>query len=202
MFLISDIHFKHPAAFKFAPSRIEAVKTHYGLNDNVSDEKLLELFDNMIVEKWNERVKDDDVIYCLGDVFAKGVDEKLLRKLRGQKTLIVGNHDRSFSLYEKLGWNVVLIVNDNNPKRSYLIEEHCGKKIMFSHYPIFHSDEYDREIVQFEKAHLCSLFVEEKCEVNIHGHIHDADTSNQLSINVCVEKTGFAPVKIEELLSR
>ena len=200
LYLISDIHFGHPAAFKFASSRIDAVREYFGIDRELDVAKLRKLFDEMIIEKWNKTVNQKDVVYCLGDVFCKSVDEEILRKLNGQKTLILGNHDKSLDLYEKTGWRVVKIANNDNPKRSYLIEEHCGERIMFSHYPIFYDDAYDREIVLGEKEFLRQVFVEEKCSLNVHGHIHETDSNNLLSVNVCVEKTAFEPIGLDVLI--
>ena len=52
----------------------------------------------VMIERWNERIKPGDLVYHLGDlVFGRLTDEdkvkKLLRRLNGQKQLIYGNHD-------------------------------------------------------------------------------------------------------------
>ena len=94
LYLISDIHFRHPAALKFAPSRVNAVREYFGADTEFDAAELCKLFDKMIIEKWNKIVSQKDVVYCLGDVFYKNIDEEILRKLNGQKTLILGNHDK------------------------------------------------------------------------------------------------------------
>lgn len=50
-----------------------------------------------LVDNWNSRVTERDDVFILGDMFYRkkeGVEE-ILRKLKGRKHLIVGNHDYS-----------------------------------------------------------------------------------------------------------
>lgn len=51
---------------------------------------------NDIINKWNSVVKDDDIVYVLGD-YCLGTKEQLYEvtsKLKGHKILVMGNHDR------------------------------------------------------------------------------------------------------------
>jgi len=53
--------------------------------------------DKKIIENWNSVVKDEDLIFCLGD-FALGKEQdclKILKKLNGHKVLIKGNHEKT-----------------------------------------------------------------------------------------------------------
>ena len=85
VWLISDTHFHHVNVLNF---------TGY-------DGKPLRVFDNVhqmdeyMVEKWNSVVKPDDKVYHLGDVVMKATAEslKIVGRLNGRKTLILGNHD-------------------------------------------------------------------------------------------------------------
>lgn len=49
-----------------------------------------------IINNWNERVKDEDTVYVLGDAFFKGeaASIEIMERLNGHKRLIRGNHDR------------------------------------------------------------------------------------------------------------
>ncbi len=50
-----------------------------------------------LIAAWNSVVSDKDVVYCLGDVsFKPEVLRTHLRRMRGVKILIVGNHDPVF----------------------------------------------------------------------------------------------------------
>lgn len=61
----------------------------------------VEEHDETIIDAWNSRVKPGDVVYTLGDFMLTGGaadtqqrTEVILRRLRGTKNLIRGNHDR------------------------------------------------------------------------------------------------------------
>ena len=67
---------------------------------------------NAAIEKnWNELISDDDDVYILGDLIFKGENNSLddamaiVRRLKGKKHLILGNHDGSMKieLYKKEG---------------------------------------------------------------------------------------------------
>lgn len=50
--------------------------------------------DRTIIVNWNSRVTDRDDVYILGDFSHKSEDSiQYLRQLKGQKHLIIGNHD-------------------------------------------------------------------------------------------------------------
>lgn len=49
-----------------------------------------------MVECWNKTVKDNDIVYHLGDVFF-GKGHEVLPRLKGRKRLILGNHDNAKS---------------------------------------------------------------------------------------------------------
>lgn len=65
--------------------------------------------DRVIIERWNERVAPDDLVYHLGD-FAFGNFTKIAEyaaKLNGKKVLVRGNHDRlSDGAYQRMGFLV------------------------------------------------------------------------------------------------
>lgn len=69
----------------------------------------VELHDRVLIERWNERVAPDDIVYHLGD-FAMGnfaAVKPYVEKLNGKKVLILGNHDRmSPGAFRKLGFRV------------------------------------------------------------------------------------------------
>jgi len=52
--------------------------------------------DNALIRLWNERVTDEDDVYILGDfAYRNGYTAGwYLRRLKGRKHLIIGNHDR------------------------------------------------------------------------------------------------------------
>ena len=50
-----------------------------------------------MIAAWNERVQGNDTVYIIGDMFFRCADpESILKRLKGRKRLIVGNHDGSW----------------------------------------------------------------------------------------------------------
>ena len=50
-----------------------------------------------MIENWNCRVRGNDTVYILGDMFFRSVNvEEILKQLKGKKCAIVGNHDSSW----------------------------------------------------------------------------------------------------------
>lgn len=90
-----------------------------------------------IVEVWNDRVKPDDLVYHLGDFACSygkkdaGAIDDLIRRLNGNKTLIIGNHDRK-EVTENKRWARV--------ERMHEIKIDLGgehnQRIVLCHYPL------------------------------------------------------------------
>lgn len=58
--------------------------------------KNVDEMNEVIIERWNSVVKDEDIVYHLGDVMLGSDEENNLRrvlKLKGDKYLAIGNHD-------------------------------------------------------------------------------------------------------------
>ena len=57
----------------------------------------VEEMDEALLSKWNAKVKADDTVYILGDLFFRAAKvEPILKALNGRKHLIVGNHDHTW----------------------------------------------------------------------------------------------------------
>jgi len=57
-----------------------------------------EEMDDILVRNWNESVKEDDVVYVLGDLtMRKFGHEQVLKQLNGSKVFVRGNHDKHLS---------------------------------------------------------------------------------------------------------
>lgn len=87
IFVVSDTHFGHQNMYNFVeadgyPVRKDANNNFVKMND----------FDKMMVENWNSVVKDNDIVYHLGDVYF-GQGHSYIYKLKGRKRLLLGNHD-------------------------------------------------------------------------------------------------------------
>ena len=79
-YYISDLHLFHKNAIEF---------------DNRPFQTLEEMHE-AILNNWNERVTNGDMVYILGDLSYRGRNEDLialLARLKGRKVLVKGNHD-------------------------------------------------------------------------------------------------------------
>ena len=73
--------------------------THFGDKGQLYLQKRpfssVEEMDEEIIKRWNEKVRRYDDVYIIGDLIShqKCSFSSYLRRLNGQKHLIVGNHD-------------------------------------------------------------------------------------------------------------
>ncbi|WP_051640847.1 metallophosphoesterase family protein [Thiomicrorhabdus sp. Milos-T2] len=202
--IVSDTHFYHFNINKYEPSRLKAM-SKAGFNEP----------DEFLIYQWNSVVKPGDLVLHLGDFSTKkGFD--VIQKLNGRIILILGNHD--IPMVNKLKkfveefpgkLEVVYGVKDCQPWlldpqwSSGLIREMCGFRIMFSHYPLVSDNPYMRGNAKETRDAMAEVFKREACEVNIHGHVHTNDEhTDKNEINVSIERIGFKPVKIIDLLTK
>ena len=81
IFFISDTHFNHTNILKF-----EALARPF---------HSVEAMNTEMVHRWNEVVREDDIVWHLGDVFLGGKSTiKIVRELNGHKRLIHGDLSR------------------------------------------------------------------------------------------------------------
>lgn len=196
-----------------------------GLFENVHERKKFGSIDKLhqtIVTNWNSILNDNSRLLCLGDFTQNQKDqlksiellETYSRAIKGKKILIRGNHDiEATSWYYDFGWNCVIeypiIIKRNTfdwvsaPTKfcGCIICEINGLRIMFSHFAIFENELDDcRYLV--EKAFLRSLYEQENCSINIHGHIHNRPIDHPSCYSVCGEQLNFTPIQLGNFLSQ
>ena len=128
-----------------------------------------ENWQTQIIQKWNQLVQPDDVVFHLGDLaLARKADVKeLVEQLSGRIFILRGNHDRfSRTFYQSLG---ITLVSDPH-EMLYL----SGQRLIFSHRPILPL---------------------EPDALNLHGHIHNNPTPElgAQHINMSVEVREYRP---------
>ena len=160
----SDPHFGDTKSAEFR-------KTH---NTYISDSEQL--------KRINSQIGKYDTIVFLGDIG----DTDLIRKIKGYKVLILGNHDKGISNYRRDKVTVstedaIYTFYDN--KLFDEVYEGCltiSDKIILSHEPI-----------EFPYA------------INIHGHRHDLPQYyDSMHINVCAETIGYKPISLKQIVKR
>lgn len=100
IFVVSDTHFGHANILKFTDSTTgERIRPQFSS---------VEEMDEHMVERWNSVVKDEDIVYHLGDVYFEH-GHKVLSRLKGRKRLILGNHDNGKSSHLQANFQKILM---------------------------------------------------------------------------------------------
>lgn len=155
-YFISDTHFNHANIIKYCNRPFKEV----------------EEMNEYIINRWNSVVNDKDIVYFLGD-FCLGNRETIIKlgsRLKGQKILIMGNHDRvTKTAFLNAGFKeiykkpTVFKFNDN--------------ELLLSHAPVYDT-EYN----------------------NVCGHVHDIDINDANHFCVSVEQINYTPISIDKIL--
>lgn len=139
--------------------------------------------DEALIANWNSRVKGNDTVYILGDMFFRSVNfEEILKRLKGKKRLIVGNHDGS--------WMTKADISRYFESIDKFLETTDGQHALtLCHYPLLTWKHAGRSYM-------------------VHGHIHN-DTSMDYwpllaardhVLNAGADINGLMPVTFDELV--
>jgi len=126
----ADLHFGHERILKFHPDRPGTNAAEMG---------------EALIDKWNAVVDRHDHVYIVGDFCLAGQDvaETAFRRLKGQKHLVIGNHDPRRVI--RMAWSSV----------DEIKEVRVGEnKFVLCHYPM----------LTWNQAH--------KGVYHLHGHSH------------------------------
>lgn len=174
LFFTSDLHFNHSKIIEYC-------------NRPFSD---VEEMNETLISNWNNTVKPEDIIFCLGDITLGGsnVWNTLISRLNGKIHLILGNHDirnwrESYNnLFESVSEQLTISVNN--------------KTIILTHYPL-----------------LCyhgTWGTEQNCW-NLMGHVHTLRSSNSgkdferlqylfpSQYDVGVDFNNYTPISFQEV---
>lgn len=164
-YLISDTHFNHDNIATYCERPAD--------------------FTELIVKRWNERVKNEDLVIHLGDVAIgnRSRAQAVIDRLNGRKILVRGNHDRQHTLT----WWML-----------HGFDFACDAMIFRGNW----------------LTHKPSAVLPERCNLNIHGHLHNIwhgfhpnNGENHLNLRqpwqrlFSVEYTNYCPIEFEEFLS-
>lgn len=170
IFLTSDTHFCHNQSFIYEPRGFSSVKE----------------MNEAIVERWNNVVKPDDMVFHLGDLMLNDDDVgfHMLKRLNGHICVVWGNHD-SRKRQERV-WNYPIIT------LGYAHQfEHKKITCYLSHYPTLTAN-YD---VKHFNQHV----------INFHAHTHQKtnflNPMNPFMYHVGMDSHNCTPVNIEEAIS-
>lgn len=163
IYFTSDLHFNHNREFIYKSRGFV----------NVWD------MNKEIVDNWNSKVKDNDIVYVLGDLMLGNNEKgkKFLTQLKGDLHIILGNHDTDarIEIYKNL-YNTVDV--------KYADRIKYGKYIFYlSHYPSKVTNKKDKPI-------WC-----------LHGHTHSKNKFEYpQNYNVSLDAHNMKLVSIEEVI--
>jgi calcineurin-like phosphoesterase family protein len=157
IWIVSDTHFCHRRILEY-----EAANRPFKDRDEMNEE---------LIRRWNEKVRDTDIVFHLGD-FSFGNKNRIkdiVSRLNGRICLLLGNHDREQHYnWKELGFAKFI-------KHPFLLDN----KFVFSHEPL---EEIPDGLV------------------NIYGHVHGSKLFNTIDPNrlcACVERWNCAPIEYD-----
>lgn len=167
-FFISDTHFGHSNIIKYSNRPFQDI----------------EEMNEKMVRAWNETVKQNDIVYHLGDVAFMGYGKfcKLLDRLNGHLNIIFGNHDKMI----RSNRNDLLSFHNVSSIQDYK-ELYVGDQM----FVLFH---YGQRV--WNKSHHGSI--------HLYGHSHGSLPPFGKSVDVGVDckeiTTNYRPVSVDEVL--
>lgn len=164
IFVTSDNHFYHKNIIAYESRPFTSIET---MNEEM-------------IKKWNKVVSKNDLTYILGDFsFGNSLEtEEILKRLNGDKILIVGNHDL------------------------FLQSSHFNKSIFID---IKYYDEVTIKNVTFVLCHY-PFAANDHTKIQLYGHIHSNIGMHQAynlpsnSYNVGVDINDYTPICLDDLL--
>lgn len=166
VFFTADTHFGHANIIRFCNRPFDSV----------------EEMNEALISNWNSRVRGNDTVFIVGDMMFRCPEpELILKRLKGKKRLIVGNHDSSWM-------NKVDLTKFFYSVDPYLEISDGQHALTLCHYPLL-------------------SWKHQKRSYMIHGHIH-ADTSMdywpQIAsrdnlLNAGCDINNYMPVTFDEL---
>jgi calcineurin-like phosphoesterase family protein len=129
--LASDLHLNHLNILQYCPAR------RVSDNGEKPTQNDVDLMNELIIKNWNDIVSPGDEVYITGDV-AMGAIAKapaLIRRLNGNKTLILGNHDKSLKRIPELP---ELFVNVCSYLEKTFSVDGVKTMLCMSHFPMMH----------------------------------------------------------------
>ncbi len=167
IYFTADTHFGHENIIKMCERPYPSV----------------EAMNEAMITAWNERVHGNDTVYIIGDMFFRCTDpEDILKRLKGKKRLIIGNHDETWMGKVDLSHYFLSV--------DHFLETSDGiRGLILCHYPLLTWKHAERTYM-------------------IHGHIH-ADTAadfwpqiqcREHVLNAGVDLNGYHPVTFDELV--
>lgn len=138
------------------------------------------------IKRINSKIGKYDTLVILGDIG----DVEWVKKIRGYKVLVMGNHDAGASNYKRIKQDIDIIDGDGNWKQS----------ISFCDNHLF-DEVYEGALIVSEKLILSHEPIDFSYALNIHGHDHSMwSKSDDMHWNVCAEHINYTPICLKHII--
>ena len=191
-FYIADCHFGHTAVLRFDHRPFDCV----------------EEMEEIMVMNWNAVVRPGDTVYILGDFCWGKSDEwlRILRRLKGNKVLIEGDHDLNQfppELREQFA--------DIKPYKEIVDNGHdnANRKVIMSHFPIpfyKHSNNFKYFMLcghvhnTGENAFLEKWIAELKETQTTSGGVHVVNCGQIYNVGAMMPGIHYTPRTLDEII--
>lgn len=187
IYYIADCHFGHANVIRFDQ------RPFFTTED----------MEEIMIMNWDATVRPGDHVYILGDFCWGKADEwlRILRKLPGQKHLILGNHDLTHYLAELQAQFVEICdykeITDN------------GRKVIMSHYPILFYKHSNNERYFMLHGHVHSTLeydylerfkAQLREETRGDGNSHFRNLAQIYNVGVMMPWMRYTPRTLDEIL--
>jgi calcineurin-like phosphoesterase family protein len=185
VWVTSDLHFGHVNILTYAPQRAEYLGIPQVRGERPTPDEVTEMNEG-IVRLWNRQVGYTDTVWVLGDVAMGRVDETIeyVKRLNGQKMLVMGNHDRPHPImqksaeqtatwrarYEEVGFEIM---------DEEIITHFDGVLAQVCHFPYTGDHSEEERYGEYRPADAGLPLV--------HGHVHDLWQTNGRQYNVGID---------------
>lgn len=192
--IISDTHFKDE-------------ELRAGVRDRLTDDEL--------IKKINSKVGNRDILIHLGDVG----DIECVRRLKGYKVLVMGNHDQGRTNYERKIIYEQYDIDKYSKDEVYKIvkEKYPGYRIEVIKSYDFHAPFISWRVAidncLFDEVYEGPVMIGEKILLshepiqninwvfNLHGHNHDKSVKNdKYHYNFCADVINYEPINFNTIL--
>ena len=163
IYFSSDLHFSHNKEFVWQERGFTSVKE----------------MNEAIVERFNSILTDEDTLYLLGDCYMGLLDESIpyLKKIKGKKHLIIGNHDTETKILKYKDENIFEAIGFGDRIKLH------KKWFILSHYPTLTGNASNEKVW------------------NLHGHTHQKDKygAAPYCYHIGVDSHDCYPVSLEKI---
>lgn len=174
-FFIADTHFGHTNVIKYCARPFK---------DVIEMEK-------HFVSEWNAGVNPQDRVFILGDFsfYDEYETQNLLKRLRGQKFLVKGNHDSMRMLKKTHGFHKIVFYEEQN----FELDNGDVIRVCLSHFPLLSWHQMHRGAYHFHGHCHGGLMLPEKLQ---NARIFDVGVDNTSKI-----WGHWGPVTLEDVVT-